>query len=245
MDHLDCIVVGAGVVGLAVARARGRAGRDGVIVDAAGAIGSVTSSRNSEVAHAGIYYAPGSLKARLAVRGRALLYAYCAERGITHRRCGKLIVATHEAQHAALERLAAQAQANGVEDLESLDAAEALLLEPALRCSAALLSPSSGIVDSHGLMLALQGDAEDHGALLALHSPVLGGRAVAGGIELDIGGAEPMRLRARTLVNSAGLDAPRLAGAIEGIPAAPVPRARLCKGSYFACAGRPAFSRLV
>ena len=245
MEQLDCIVVGAGVVGLAVARALACAGREVVIVEAAGAIGSVTSSRNSEVVHAGIYYAPGSLKARLCVRGRALLYAWCAERGVAHRRCGKLIVATHAGQHAALDRLAAQARANGVDDLESLDAAEALLLEPALRCSAALLSPSSGIVDSHGLMLALQGDAEDHGVLLALKSPVVRGRVVAGGIELDIGGAEPMRLRARTLVNSAGLDAPRLAGAIEGIPAAHVPRARLCKGSYFACAGRPAFSRLV
>jgi L-2-hydroxyglutarate oxidase LhgO len=245
MDDLDCIVVGAGVVGLAVARALARAGREVVIVEAAGAIGSVTSSRNSEVIHAGIYYAPGSLKARLCVRGRALLYAWCAERGVAHRRCGKLIVATHAGQHAALDRLAAQARANGVDDIEALDTAEALRLEPTLRCSAALLSPSSGIVDSHGLMLALQGDAEDHGALLALRSPVVRGRAVAGGIELDIGGAEPMRLRARTVVNSAGLDAPRLAAAIDGLPAAHVPRARLCKGSYFACAGRPAFSRLV
>jgi L-2-hydroxyglutarate oxidase LhgO len=245
MDHLDCIVVGAGVVGLAAARALARAGREVVIVEAAGAIGSVTSSRNSEVVHAGIYYAPGSLKARLCVRGRALLYAYCAEHGVAHRRCGKLIVATQPAQHAALDRLAAQARANGVDDIEALDAAHAMRLEPALRCTAALLSPSSGIVDSHGLMLALQGDAEEHGALLALKSPVLAGRVVAGGIELDIGGAEPMRLHARTLVNSAGLDAPRLAAAIDGLPAAHVPRARLCKGSYFACAGRPAFSRLV
>jgi L-2-hydroxyglutarate oxidase LhgO len=245
MDDLDCVVVGAGVVGLAVARALARAGREVVIAEATGAIGSGTSSRNSEVVHAGIYYAPGSLKARLCVRGRALLYAYCAERGVAHRRCGKLIVATQPAQHAALDRLAAQARANGVDDIEALDTAEALRLEPALRCSAALLSPSSGIVDSHGLMLALRGDAEQHGALLALHSPLLAGRVVAGGIELEIGGAEPMRLRARTLVNSAGLDAPRLAAAIDGLPATHVPRARLCKGSYFACAGRPAFSRLV
>ena len=245
MERLDCLVVGAGVVGLAVARALARAGREVVVAEAAAAIGSGVSSRNSEVIHAGLYYPSGSLKARLCVEGRRRLYAYCAERGIAHRRCGKLIVATAAEQEAALDALAAQARANGVDDLAALDAAAARRLEPALRCSAALLSPSTGIVDSHGLMLALLGDAEDHGALLALRSPVSGGRVVGGGFELDIGGAEPMRVRARTVVNCAGLDAPRVAASIEGLPAAHVPRAWLCKGNYFAAAGRPAFTRLI
>jgi L-2-hydroxyglutarate oxidase LhgO len=246
MESVDCVVAGAGVVGLAVARALGDAGREVLLLEAADAIGSGISSRNSEVIHAGLYYASGSLKGRLCVAGREPLYAWCAERGVAHRRLGKLIVATDAAQHGALERLAAQARANGVEDLRWLDAREARALEPALVCREALLSPSTGIIDSHGLMLSLLGAAEDRGALLALRSPLVRARVLAGGgFELDVGGPAPTRLRARTLVNCAGLDAPALAASIDGLPREHVPRGRLCKGNYFRCAGRPAFSRLV
>lgn len=245
MESLDTVVVGAGVVGLAVARALALAGHEVVVLEAAAAIGTGTSSRNSEVIHAGLYYPPGSLKARLCVRGRELLYAYCASHGIAHRRCGKLIVATETAQHASLEALRQRAAACGVHDLQWLDAAQARELEPALRCSAALLSPSTGIVDSHGLMLALQGDAEAHGAMLALKSPLRRLRRVDGGFELQVGGDEPMQLHARRVVNSAGLHAVTLAAAFEGLPPMVLPSSHWARGHYFACPGRPAFTRLV
>jgi L-2-hydroxyglutarate oxidase LhgO len=242
---VDCLVVGAGVVGLAAACALARAGREVVVVEAADTIGSGVSSRSSEVIHAGLYYAAGSLKARLCVEGRARLYDFCAERGVAHRRCGKLVVAAEATQQPDLARIAAAARANGVDDLQQLTGAQAGTLEPALRCSAALLSTSTGIVDSHGLMLALLGDAQDHGAVLALRSPVERGCAVAGGIELDIGGAEPMRVVARSVVNAAGLQATALAAAIDGMPPERIPLARLCKGSYFTLQGRAPFARLV
>ena len=245
MEQVDCVVIGAGIVGLAVARALAMAGREVVLLEAAVAIGTGTSSRNSEVIHAGLYYPPGSLKARLCVRGRELLYAYCAERGIAHRRCGKLIVATEAAQEPGLQALRQRAEACGVHDLLWMDAMQARALEPALHCTAALLSPSTGIVDSHGLMLSLLGEAEAHGAMLALCSPVLGGRITPQGIVLDVGGDAPMTLCARTVVNSAGLHAPALARAIDGVPAAAVPRDHLAKGCYFTLPGRAPFSRLV
>jgi len=246
MAELDCVVVGAGVVGLAVARALALAGRDVVILEAAEAIGTATSARNSEVVHAGLYYPPGSLKARLCVEGRARLYAYASERGIPHRRCGKLIVATEPGQAEALEVIRTRSIACGVHDLRLLSAAEARAMEPALHCHAALWSPSTGIVDSHALMLALQGEAEDHGAMLALHSPVLRARALpAGGLALDVGGAEPSTVTAHTVVNSAGLHAPALARRIEGLDAAHVPPSHWARGHYFALPGRPAFQRLI
>ncbi len=244
MEAVDAVVVGAGVVGLAVARALAMRGREVVILEAENAIGTGTSSRNSEVIHGGIYYPPGSLKARLCVQGRQLLYAYCTERAIPHRRCEKLIVTTHAAQEPALLALLDQARANGVFDLVSLSRAEALRLEPALHCTAALLSPSTGIIDSHALMVALLADAEASGAALAFMSPVTGGRATDEGIELEVGGLEPMRLRATTLVNCAGLSAPAVAASWHLAPTH-VPRAFLCKGNYFTLAGRPVFSRLI
>lgn len=245
MERVDVVVIGAGVVGLGVARALAMAGREVVVLEAASAIGTGTSSRNSEVVHAGLYYAPASLKARLCLRGRELLYDYCAARGIGVRRCGKLVVATDVAQERALHALMQRGLACGVHDLQRLDAAEAIALEPELHCTAAVLSPSTGIVDSHGLMLSLRGEAEAHGAMLALKSPVLRLRRVADGFELEVGGDEPMRLHARAVVNSAGLHAVQLAARFEGPPPTTLPQAHWARGHYFACPGRPAFSRLI
>jgi L-2-hydroxyglutarate oxidase LhgO len=245
MDGVECVVVGAGVVGLAVARALALAGREVVVLEAEAAAGSGTSARNSEVIHAGLYYPPGSHKARLCVRGRELLYAYCAGHGVAHRRLGKLVVATDAAQHAGLRALQQRAAACGVDDLQWLDADAARALEPALHCTAAVLSPSTGIVDSHGLMLALRGDAQDHGTMVALKSPLRRARVVADGFELEVGGDEPMALRARRLVNAAGLHASFVARAIDGLDPAAVPAPHWARGHYFACSGRAAFSRLV
>src|SRR5260221_4791098 len=244
-ETVDCVVAGAGVVGLAVARALALAGREVIVLEAAEGIGTETSSRNSEVIHAGIYYPKGSLMARTCVAGRHLVYAYCAEHGVPHRNCGKLIVATNDAESARLTEIKGRAETNGVEGMRLLSAAEATALEPNLRCTAALLSPATGIVDSHSYMLALLADAEGAGAALAIHSPVQRGRVVEGGIEIEVGGAEPMNLRCRLLVNSAGLHAPALANLIEGMPADRVPHAYYAKGNYFSLAGRSPFSRLI
>jgi L-2-hydroxyglutarate oxidase LhgO len=244
-ERVDAVVVGAGVVGLAVARSLALAGREVIVLEAEGAIGTATSSRNSEVIHAGIYYSPDSLKAKLCVAGRLALYPFLAERGIPHRRCGKLIVATAPAQIPGLERLRAQAEANRVADLRMLTAREARALEPQLACVAALESPSTGIVDSHAFMLALRGEAEDHGAAIAFRSPLLAGRIREGGIELEVGGAEPMRLLAQTVVNCAGLLAQHVARSIEGFPAERIPPTHYCKGNYFSLSGRSPFARLV
>lgn len=242
---IDCVVVGAGVVGLAVARALAMSGREVIVVEAADAIGTGISSRNSEVIHAGIYYPGGSLKAQLCVEGRHRLYAYCDDHGVGYQRLGKLIVATDETQHTALQRLLEQGRRNGVDDLQWLEAAQARALEPELSCVSALWSPSTGIVDSHGLMLALQGDAESHGASLVFHTPLLSARCTEQGFELQMGGAEPMTLSCRELINCAGLSSPEVASRIEGLPAQHVPVARLCKGSYFSFSGRAPFRHLV
>jgi L-2-hydroxyglutarate oxidase LhgO len=245
MEQVDAIVIGAGVVGLAVGRALARKGLETLVLEREDAIGTGISSRNSEVIHAGLYYAPGSLKARLCVQGREQLYDFCASHGVAQRRCGKLVVATSPAQVEGLAQLAQRGAANGVNDLQLLSVEEARTLEPALRCEAALLSPSSGIVDSHGLMLALQGDLERAGGSVVLRSPVDGMRLDGAGHVLTIGGAEPMTLRARIVVNAAGLDAPALAGRFDGFAAQHVPHAHFSKGSYYALAGRAPFSRLV
>ncbi|BFL64029.1 Aminobutyraldehyde dehydrogenase [Roseomonas mucosa] len=245
MESVDCVVAGAGVVGLAVARSLALAGREVLLLEAAEAIGTGTSSRNSEVIHAGIYYPAGSLMARHCVAGRRMLYAFCAERGVPHARCGKLIAATSEEEAGRLASIQARAAANGVEDMRVLSRDEAVALEPALSCHGALLSPSTGILDSHAYMLALQGDAENAGAVLAFHSPVLSGRVVPEGIVLETGGAEPMTLLCRSLVNAAGLGAPALGRAIAGLPPETVPREYYAKGNYFTLAGRSPFSRLI
>ena len=247
MEQVDAVVVGAGVVGLAVARALALAGREVIVLEAENAFGTGISSRNSEVIHAGIYYPTGSLRATLCVQGNRLLYDYCASHGVAHQRCGKLIVATSVDEMAALDRLRVTAAANGVHDLQPLSAAQAIAMEPALHCVGALLSPSTGIIDSHGLMLALLGDAERAGAVLALGARVQGGRITPQGIELDVNtaGADAMTLRAACVVNSAGLDAPALARTLTGLAPAQVPRERLAKGCYFTLSGRAPFSRLV
>lgn len=248
MDSVDAIVVGAGVVGLAVGRALARRGLETFVLEREDAIGTGISSRNSEVIHAGLYYTPGSLKARLCVAGREQLYAYCVSHGVAHRRCGKLVVATTLEQAEGLPALAQRAQANGVTDLALLSAAEAIALEPALRCDAALLSPSSGIIDSHGLMLALQGDVERAGGSVVLRSPVERVECDDQGNQghrVEVGGAEPMTLRARLVVNAAGLSAPALAARFDGLAPRHVPQARFSKGSYYALAGRSPFRRLV
>jgi len=243
---IECIIVGAGVVGLAIAKEFAQAGREVMLIEAADAIGTGTSSRNSEVIHAGIYYPAGSLKARLCVQGRELLYGYCNERNIPHKRLGKLIVATSDDEIPKLADIQSKARANGVLDLEILTAAQAQALEPALRCTAALLSPSTGIIDSHALMLAYQGDAENAGAQCVFNTPLLSGSVrPEGGFVLQFGGDEPMELSCNVLINSAGLHAPSLARKIAGIPPATIPREYLCKGNYFSLQGRAPFTRLI
>ena len=245
MDEVDCIVVGAGVIGLAVARALALAGREVIVLDAAAGIGTETSSRNSEVIHAGIYYPAGSLMARFCVAGRRMLYAYCRDKGVPHRNCGKLIAATNAEEDGMLSGIQRRAEANGVEGMQVLTAAQAVAMEPNLRCTSALHSPATGIIDSHAYMLALQGDAENAGAMCVFLSPVIGAHVVPGGLEVAVGGSEQMRLRCRLLVNSAGLHAPFLAARIEGMPADRVPAAYYAKGNYFTLAGRSPFSRLI
>jgi L-2-hydroxyglutarate oxidase LhgO len=244
-ERIECVVVGAGVVGLALARRLAQAGREVVILEAQDRIGTGVSSRNSEVLHAGMYYSAGSLKARLCVAGNARLYQYLQARGVEHRRCGKLIVATGPEQVATLEQILARGQANGVTGLELLSGAQAMALEPGLRCVAALHSPATGIVDTHGLMKALLQDAEEQGAVLVLGSPVLAGEAASDGVLLEVGGPEPMAVLAAQVFNCAGLDAQALALGIRGLRLEAVPRRFLAKGNYYALAGTAPFSRLI
>ena len=245
MDHVECVVIGAGVIGLAIARRLAMAGREVVVIEAAEGIGTVTSSRNSEVIHAGIYYPSGSLMARMCVSGRQALYAYCRDHGIPHRNCGKLIVATTEAETGKLQAIKAHAEANGVDDLQPLGGDDARQLEPALNCCAALLSPSTGIIDSHALMLALRGDAEAAGAAFAFHAPLLQGKVHADRIELGVGGDAPLNLECRLLINAGGLAATTIARSIDGMPIERIPPAYLAKGNYFSCSARSPFSRLI
>jgi L-2-hydroxyglutarate oxidase LhgO len=244
MDHVDAIVIGAGAVGLAVGRALAQAGRETIVVEAQTAIGQGVSSRNSEVIHAGLYYTPGSLKARLCVRGKELLYALCASHGVAHRNCGKLVVATSDAETSALRALEGKAAANGV-PVEWLSAQEARALEPALQCAAALHSRTTGIVDSHGFMLALQGDLERAGGMLALgsavESAVLGKRGAPHVLRM----ADGSEIAAAVLVNSASLHACGLARRFQGLQTESIPREYFAKGSYYSLAGRAPFERLI
>ena len=245
MDEVECVVIGAGVIGLAIARRLAQSGREVIVLEAAEGIGTVTSSRNSEVIHAGIYYRSGSLMAQMCVSGKQALYRYCRDHGVPHRNCGKLIVATTPSETEKLQSIRAHAEANGVTDLQLLSRDAALALEPALHCEAALLSPSTGIIDSHAFMLALRGDAEEAGAAFAFHTPLLAARARPGRIELDAGGDAPLSLSCRLLVNSAGLEAPAVARRIDGMTVEKIPPAFLAKGNYFSCSARAPFSHLI
>src|SRR5687767_6732200 len=243
VDKLDAVVLGAGVVGLAVARALALQGREVVILEAEDAIGTHTSSRNSEVIHAGIYYPQGSLKARACVEGRKQLYAYCDSHGVPYRKCGKLIVATTNAQLGELDAIREKAHANGATDVVRIPVHDALAMEPELRCVGALHSPSTGIIDSHALMLAYLGDAEAHGAMLALKSALENVSLENGGFVLHVAGADPVK--SRVLVNSAGLRAPSVAKRIEGYPASLAPSEYYAKGNYYSLNRKSPFSRLV
>jgi L-2-hydroxyglutarate oxidase LhgO len=243
MDSVDVVVIGSGVVGLAVARALAWQGREVLILEAADSFGTETSSRNSEVIHAGIYYPRNSLKARLCVAGRELLYEFCEQHNIPYRRCGKLIVATSEAQLVELQRISEAAQANGAR-LEFFSRAQALALEPQLLCEGALYSPTTGIIDSHAYMLTLLGQAETRGAVLITDTRVTGMRLESDGILIAVNNEEPA-LRANTVINSAGLYAPHVARLIEGFPPDRVPTAYFAKGNYFTLTGRSPFERLV
>lgn len=242
-ERIDCAVIGAGVVGLAVARALALAGREVMVLEREGGIGTGTSSRNSEVIHAGIYYPQGSLKALLCVQGKEMLYAYADERGVAYRRCGKLIVATSTEQVGELEGVVAKARANGVHDLVVLTRDQALAMEPQLQCVAAVHSPSTGIVDSHALMLSLQGDLENAGGMLALKSPVA--RAECGSGQIDLVMEDGTVLRCASVVNAAGLHAPALARQFAGLNEQALPTAYFAKGNYFTLSGRAPFNRLV
>jgi L-2-hydroxyglutarate oxidase LhgO len=243
MDHVDVVIIGAGVVGLAVARSLAYRGRETLILEAADSFGTETSSRNSEVIHAGIYYPRGSLKARMCVAGRDRLYDFCERYGVPHRRCGKLIVATSDAQLAELEKIQAAARGNGVK-LDFLTGAQAVALEPQLRCVGALQSLATGIIDSHAYMLALLGQAESRGATLICGTRVTRMWLERDGVLIAVNGEEP-GLRARTLINCAGLYAPHVARLIDGFPTEHIPTPYFAKGNYFTLAGRSPFQRLV
>ncbi|WP_445503002.1 NAD(P)/FAD-dependent oxidoreductase [Microvirga sp. G4-2] len=245
MDHFDAIIIGAGVVGLAVARELALQDLSVLVLEGATGIGMETSSRNSEVIHAGLYYEPGSLKARLCVEGRHALYAYCAARGIPHRRCGKILTASNEAELASVEALAAQGRCNGADDLEMITGHQARAMEPALKTVGAMWSPSTGIIDSHALMLALQADAENAGALFAFRTPFVGAECAGGVFIVQCGGDEPVEVGCRILVNAAGLHASIVARKITGLSAKDIPETRYCKGNYFMSSGRVPFSQLI
>ncbi len=245
MEKTQCVVVGAGVIGLAIARAAALAGLEVILLEQESDIGTGTSSRNSEVIHAGIYYRTDSLKARLCVSGKEALYDYCADHGVGHDRIGKVIVASNQAELVKLDAIARQADDNGVNDLQHLSQADIAVMEPAIAGIAGLLSPSTGIVDSHGLMLAYQGDAEDRGAMIAFQSPLVTARRVDDGFVLDVGGSSPMELGCRYLINSAGLGAQSVAGAIKGLDPDHIPARYLLKGNYFTMTGKSPFSRLI
>jgi L-2-hydroxyglutarate oxidase LhgO len=244
-ERIDCAVIGAGVVGLAVARRLALAGRSVVVLEKADAIGTETSSRNSEVIHAGIYYATGWLKAKLCVAGNRALYSYCAEHGVAHKRIGKIIVACSDSEVAALDKYLHQAQANGVSDLTWLSAAQVREMEPAVQCVAALNSPSTGLVDSHALMLAYQGDAEQAGAAVVFQSPVESAEVTGDGILLDVGGKDPTTISCNAVINCAGLYAQSVARSIRGLSDTTIPPIHYAIGHYYTMSGKPAFARLV
>jgi L-2-hydroxyglutarate oxidase LhgO len=245
MDTVECLVIGAGVLGLAIARALARSGREVVVLESERVIGSGISSRNSEVIHAGLYYPTGLRKTRLCVDGKAMLYVFCEEFGVPHRRCGKILVATSEGEIGQLAAINRQAEANGVMDLVWLSPDDVRAIEPALAVTKALLSPSTGIIDSHAFMLALRGDAERYGVMLALETPVVSGRADRKGLIIETGGENPIHIAANIVVNSAGLGAQAVARSIARMPRDKIPPLHLAKGNYFVLATASPFSHLI
>jgi len=244
-EQIDCAVIGAGVVGLAIARELAMAGREVIILEAADAIGTHTSSRNSEVIHAGLYYPKGSLKARFCVTGKTLLYDYCSVHGVPHSKIGKIVVAVTPDEVTTLQSYVDKAQANGVTDLRWLSREALRELEPSVECETGFLSPSTGIIDSHALMLAYQGDAESHGASLVFKTRVTSGKISGEGIVLEVSGEEPMSIVCRSVVNSAGLFAQDVARSLHGVPASSIPPQYFAKAHYFSLSGKPPFRRLV
>ena len=249
MEQVDCVVIGAGVIGLAVAREMALQGRETILLEREAAFGTISSARNSEVIHAGIYYPKDSLKAKLCVAGNRLLYEYCHSHQVATKPYGKLIVASDETQVDALQAILYKAQNNGVPEIKMLSGVEAKALEPNLKCSAAILSSSTGIVDSHGYMLSLLGGFEDAGGMIAYQSPLISAKPVgqnaAGGFELEIGGDDGMRIQTRWLINCAGMSAPAVAQQIEGLISNQVPKAYFAKGNYFSLSGKSPFSHLI
>jgi len=241
---MQVLVIGAGVVGLAVARAAARKGHDVVVAEAAGAIGTGISSRNSEVIHGGMYYPTGTLRGRHCVRGRRMLYEFCAAHGVLHRKCGKLVVATNEAELEKIHAIEKQGHINGVEGLEMIGGNAARAMEPELFCIGALLSPETGIIDGHAYMLALRGDIEDLGGAIAFNTPVNGATRKSGQWQVTFGGSGG-EFTFDAVINCAGLGAQGVARAMSDYPAARVPRLVFGKGNYFSYAGKPVFSRLI
>ena len=249
MEQVDCVVVGAGVVGLAVAREMALQGRETILLEREDSFGTISSARNSEVIHAGIYYPKGSLKAKLCVEGNRLLYEYCRSHQVGTQAYGKLIVAADANQLDDLQAILYKAQNNQVPDIKMISGAQAKALEPQLQCEAAVLSSSTGVVDSHGLMLSLLGGFEDAGGMVAYQSPLLGAKPIGnnaeGGFELTIGGADGMQIQTKLLINCAGLSAPALAQKIEGLSKDQIPKAYFAKGNYFSLSGKSPFSHLI
>jgi L-2-hydroxyglutarate oxidase LhgO len=249
MEQVDCVVVGAGVVGLAVAREMALQGHETILLERESAFGTVSSARNSEVIHAGIYYPKDSLKAKLCVEGNRLLYEYCRTHHVATQPYGKLIVAADETQMDDLQALLYKAQSNSVPRIKMISGAEACALEPNLQCVAAILSSSTGIVDSHGYMLSLLGGFEDAGGMIAYQSPLISARCIGsnaeGGYKLNIGGSDAMQIQTKILINCAGISAPAIAQKIDGLKQERIPKAYFAKGNYFSLSGKSPFSRLI
>lgn len=249
MEQVDCVVIGAGVIGLAVAREMALQGRETILLERESSFGTVSSARNSEVIHAGIYYPKDSLKAKLCVEGNRLLYEYCRSHQVSTQPYGKLIVASDDHQINDLQAILYKAHNNGVPEIKLISGDEAKVLEPNLQCSAAILSASTGIVDSHGYMLSLLGGFEDAGGMVAYQSPLISAKPIGvnaeGGFELEIGGADGMKIQTKLLINCAGMSAPAVAKRIEGLKQEQIPKAFFAKGNYFSLAGRSPFTHLI
>lgn len=249
MEQVDCVVIGAGVVGLAIAREMALQGRETILLERENAFGTISSARNSEVIHAGIYYPKGSFKAQLCVQGNRMLYEYCRTHQVGTQAYGKLIVASDDSQLEDLQAILYKAQNNQVPDIRIISGEEAKALEPQLHCSAAILSASTGIVDSHGYMLSLLGGFEDAGGMVAYQSPLIRAKAIGNNAEngfvLEIGGADSMQIQTRLLINCAGLSAPAIAQQIEGLSSSQVPKAYFAKGNYFSLSGKSPFTHLI